>query len=118
MSKHKRGNKNVKLRFSREEAVKLLNGLFELYGKHVVFEPEFRRFFKVHKHLSDEEINDLLAEGRFEYKIIDVGVEMHGNEAVLVIWRPEDLGESSIEDEDRITEALRRHRKDVFTVKF
>ncbi len=77
---------------------------------------EFRRFFKVHKHLSDEEIDDLLAEGRFEYKIIDVGVEMHGNKAVLVIWRPEDLGEPPIEIQDRITEALRKHRKDVFTM--
>ena len=41
---------------------------------------------------------------------------MHGNEAVLVIWRPEDLGEPPIEVQDKLTEELRRHRKDVFAV--
>jgi len=55
-------------------------------------------------------------EGRYEHKIINIGVEIQGNKPVLVIWRPEDLGEPPIEVQDKITEKLRRHRKDVFTV--
>ncbi len=109
----KKGKK--KLRFSKEEAVKLLNSLFETCGRHVILEPTFKRYFR-EKGLSDDEIFDLVMEGRYEYKIINVGVELKNGETVLAIWRPEDLGEPPLEEQDKIDEILRKRGKGVFAV--
>lgn len=107
--------KDNNLRFSKEEAMRLFNDLFELYGKHVILKPVFRYYFRVFKHLSDGEIDELLMEGRYKYKIIDIGVEMHKDKAVLAVWRPEDLGEAPLEEQDSIMEKLGRRRKGIFT---
>ena len=108
--------KKVKSRFSKEEATKLFNELFEFYGKLKILEPEFREYFKKYKHLSDEEIDDLWIEGRYEHKIINVGVTLVNDKPTLVIWRPEDLGEPPLEEQDKIDEILRKRGKGVFAV--
>jgi len=108
--------KGAKLRFSKEEAIKLLNDLFEFHGKGVILEPIFREYFRKFKNLTDEEINDLIFEGRYDHKIIMIGAQMMGNKVVLAIWRPEDLGEPSVEEQEKIDEFLRRRRKGVFAV--
>jgi hypothetical protein len=114
--RRKTRKKDMKLRFSKDEAIRLFDDLFEFHGKHVILEPVFRDYFRVFKHLNDEEIDELLMEGRYEYKIIDIGVEMHKDKAVLAIWRPGDLGEMPLEEQDKIMEKLGRRRKGIFTV--
>jgi len=81
--------KNKSLRFTREEAEKLINELFEFYGNPpYIREAQYKLYFKEYKGLSEEDITILIAEAAWVYELINTGIMLVNDKLEEVIWKP------------------------------
>ena len=83
--------------FSRKEAEKLINDVFNHYGNPPkLSEEQFNKYFIKHKHMNEDDVFILRLEACWDYKLINYGIGSVEGEPVLQIWRPERLGELPI----------------------
>ena len=106
--------KPKKLRFTEEEARKLIDDLFNHFKNQIkIRESQYKEYFKKYKGLTEEDILQLELEACWEYGIINLGVGQYGDKTETVIWRPEDLGELPIKEVDEILKKIPRKKKKI-----
>jgi len=95
----KRPTDKRKIRFTREEARKYIEEVFNFYGNPVrISEEQFEEYFKKHSELSDEEIYYLKIEACWDHGLINIGVRMVDGKPQVQISRPEALEGFSLKD--------------------
>jgi hypothetical protein len=90
-------NKRIKNRFTKEEAKKLIDEVFNYYGNPLkLTEEQFNKYFIEHKYMDENDAFMLRLEACWDYKLINYGIGSVEGEPVLQIWRPERPGELPI----------------------